>query len=459
MSVHQRLSYASMQRSQAALRFTALALLLVALLLGGATQGGFQAQAAVRMVGLGSLLMAIWLSPSLWASGSRFPLLLLAAAIMVPLLQLIPLSPAVWTQLPQRTFEVEAYRAAGLALPWLPMTLAPYATWNAAYALVPPTAMFLLTLSLETPERRALVPWVLAVAAGSVLLGIGQVADGPMSPLRFYTITNASEAVGFFSNRNHQAGFLAAVVPLAAYWAMGLTRRRQRWILATLGVGMALIFAVGVGVSGSRAGVLLLAGAGLGCVLMFARNRRLRPSGRTLALGGALILVGLIPALAFGLREILHELPAAMATDPRARAFPIVLKAAVENLPFGTGLGTFDPVYRALETPQIVTHAYLNHAHDDYLELFLQTGVVGAVLIILFLVWFFWASARAWRAPAQSQTAQMGRAASVSIAILLAHSVVDYPLRTAALATLFAFLCGCLATSFPKTRPPQPPVE
>jgi O-antigen ligase len=148
-----------------------------------------------------------------------------------------------------------------------------------------------------------------------------------------------------------------------------------------------------------------------------------------------------------------------MATDPRARAFPIVLKAAVENLPFGTGLGTFDPVYRALETPQIETHAYLNHAHDDYLELFLQTGVVGAVLIILFLVWFFWASARAWRAPAQSQTAQMGRAASVSIAILLAHSVVDYPLRTAALATLFAFLCGCLATSFPKTRPPQPPVE
>jgi O-antigen ligase len=448
-----------MQRSQQALSFAALTLLLAALLLGGATQGGFQAQAAVRVIGLGGLLAAVWLSPPLWISSARYPLLLLAATVAVPLLQLVPLAPSIWTHLPQRGFAVEAYRAAHLPLPSLPITLAPDATWNAACALIAPAAMFLLTLGLDTPARRALVPWILGVAAASVLLGVGQVAEGPTSPLRFYTITNVSEAVGFFSNRNHQAGFLAAVVPLAAYWAMSLARRGGRWTLTTLAAGMALVFAVGVGVSGSRAGVLLLAGAGVGCVLMFARSRRVTLSRRTILVTGGLILLALVPALAFGLREVLHDLPVAMATDPRARAFPVVLKAAMENLPFGTGLGTFDPVYRALETPQSLTNAYLNHAHNDYLEVFLQTGIVGPVLIGLFVVWFGLASVRAWRAPTQSQTAQLGRAASLSVGLLLAHSLVDYPLRTAALATLFAFLCGCLVTPRRIALPPPPSPE
>ena len=434
-----------MQQLRDGHRFAATALLGAALRLGGATQGGFQAQATVRGLGLACLLLTVWRSPPLWAPGARWPLLLLAGAIAVPLLQLIPLSPGVWTQLPQREFAVEAYRAAGVALPRAPISLAPDATLNAAFSLIPPAAMFLLTLGLDTSQRRALVPWVLAVAGASVLLGIGQVADGPESPLRFYAITNASEAVGFFSNRNHQAGFLAAVVPLAAYWAMTLARRGGRWTLTTLGVGMALVFAVGVGVSGSRAGVLLLAGAGLGCVLLFVRSRRLTLSRRTLALAAVLIAVALVPALAFGLREILHDLPQAMATDPRAHAFPVVLKAAFDNLPLGTGLGTFDPVYRALETPQNVTNAYLNHAHDDYLELVLQTGAVGLALIVLFFAWFASATVRAWRTPWQSQTAELGRAASLAVGLLLAHSLVDYPLRTTALATLFAFLCGCLA--------------
>ena len=355
--MHQRLSPAALQQSRGGLRFVAASLLMAALLLGGATQGGFIAQAAVRVLGLACLLVVVWRSPTLWAPGARWPLLLLVCIIAVPLLQLIPLPPDVWARLPSRAFAVEIYRASGLPLAWAPITLAPDATWNAALSLVPPAAMFLLTLGLDTSQRRALIPWVLAVAGASVLLGVGQVAEGPTSPLRFYSITNVSEAVGFFANRNHQAGFLAAVVPLAAYWAMTLARRGGRWTLTVLGAGMALVFAVGVGVSGSRAGVLLLAGAGLGCVLLFAKGRPGGLSGRTLAITAGLIVIGLIPALAFGLREILHDLPQAMAQDPRAHAFPVILKAAVENLPLGTGLGTFDPVYRALETPQAVTNA------------------------------------------------------------------------------------------------------
>lgn len=454
--MHQRLSPSALQQSRGGLRFVAASLLIAALLLGGATQGGFAAQAAVRVLGVACLLVVAWRSPPLWVPGARWPLLLLGCIVAVPLLQLIPLPPGVWTRLPHREFAVDIYRAAGLPLPWAPLSLAPDATWNAALALIPPAAMFLLTLGLDTPQRRKLIPWVLGVAAASVLLGVGQVAEGPASPLRFYSITNVSEAVGFFANRNHQAGFLAALVPLAAYWAITLARRGGRWTLTTLGAGMALVFAVGVGVSGSRAGVLLLAGGGIGCVLLFAKGRGVRLSRRTLAITAGLIVVGLIPALAFGLREILNDLPQAMAQDPRAHAFPVILKAAVENLPFGTGLGTFDPIYRALETPQSVTNAYLNHAHDDYLEIFLQTGVVGLALMALFLAWFANATLRAWRAAPQSQTAELGRAASIAIAVLLAHSLVDYPLRTTALATLFAFLCGCLAT-MPRRAPIRPP--
>jgi O-antigen ligase len=107
-------------------------------------------------------------------------------------------------------------------------------------------------------------------------------------------------------------------------------------------------------------------------------------------------------------------------------------------MPLGSGLGSFRSVYQLYEDPARVTNTYVVHAHNDYAELALETGVPGILLIILFLAWWCRESWRAWLADA----APFARAASIASGAILVHSLVDFPLRTAAIASVFAM---CLA--------------
>lgn len=89
-----------------------------------------------------------------------------------------------------------------------------------------------------------------------------------------------------------------------------------------------------------------------------------------------------------------------------------------------------------------MTREYVNHAHNDYLELVLELGTAGAVLIVLFLLWWAVAAARIW----QSQlSTPFARASTIVTAAVLAHSIVDFPLRTAAISAIFAAAIAIMA--------------
>ena len=89
----------------------------------------------------------------------------------------------------------------------------------------------------------------------------------------------------------------------------------------------------------------------------------------------------------------------------------------------------------------------MNHAHNDYLELILELGLPGAVLIAAFLAWWAVAAWRAWRYP---DAGPFARAASIATAALLAHSLVEFPLRTAALSACFAMGLALLVERRPR---------
>jgi O-antigen ligase len=436
----------------------AVVLLVAALLVGGATREGELGTALVRLLSLPVLMLALVRLAESPPPGARWPLMLLAAVIALPVLQLLPLPPDLWSALPGRGPVAETYRQAGIALPWAPLSLTPDATWNAALSLLPPAAMFTATMALDARARRAVTPWVLAVVAASIVLGILQVAEGPESLLRPYETTNASAAVGFFANRNHQASLLIAALPLAVFWTLSWFKRPQayRMLFVTLGVGLVLGIVAGVGVSTSRAGVVLLAPAGVGCLLLALRSLRVKVSRRTALISLGVAVLGLLPAFAFGLVQIMERLPQSLAGDARVTAAPVVAAAGAGYLPFGSGLGSFDPVYRMLETPETMGNAFLNHAHNDYLELWLETGVFGPLLVLLALGWVAMRTARLWRDPGSG--GMIGLAASLSVLLVVLHSAIDYPLRTAAMATLFAFACGCLVPPAER-RAPKPSAD
>ncbi len=99
-------------------------------------------------------------------------------------------------------------------------------------------------------------------------------------------------------------------------------------------------------------------------------------------------------------------------------------------------------MFRSVEPLEKLDATFFNHAHNEYLETWLEAGWPGAALILAFLVWYgrrLWA---AWKA-GPSRERDLQRAASIALLAMLVHSAVDYPLRTATLAVLFA-LCAAI---------------
>jgi O-antigen ligase len=118
-------------------------------------------------------------------------------------------------------------------------------------------------------------------------------------------------------------------------------------------------------------------------------------------------------------------------------------------MPLGSGLGTFRPVYKLYEDHDRVTREVVNHAHNEYVELALETGVPGVLVILAFFAWWTRACWRAWKRPEASPYA---KAASIASAAILAHSLVDFPARTAALGVCFAM---CLALLLERRERPK----
>ena len=100
-------------------------------------------------------------------------------------------------------------------------------------------------------------------------------------------------------------------------------------------------------------------------------------------------------------------------------------------------------VYRAVEPLDQVIPEFLNHVHDDYVELWLEGGWAAVALIAGLWVWWGFATFAAWFGPGRPDAA-LARSGSLVAAGLLIHSVADYPLRTPALAVVFALACAMM---------------
>ena len=285
----------------------------------------------------------------------------------------------------------------------------------------------------------------------------------PRSPLRFFAFTNDTEAVGFFANRNHFAALLYAVLLFAAVWAIDLAFKIGSWtdkrnfeparIVALTAVFLVLIILIASeAMARSRAGLVLTIVALAGVFALASADRR-NASGitpRKLLLGATTLAI--ILAVQFALYRILDRFAVDPLEDARIPFAHNTLHAAMAFMPFGAGLGTFVPVYGMFEKPSdTFADIYANHAHNDILELWLETGVMGMALAGFFAIWLVRSSAKVWRSTPSGRREidhSLARAATMVIGLLIAHSFVDYPLRTDAMMAIFAFSCALLVEPF-----------
>jgi O-antigen ligase len=434
--------------TDAFLPYTCFVVTLALLFGGGGTYGW--SDAVVQLAALPLLAWALFkLTPSQLGRHGQWAIILLCAIIAWPLLQLIPMPPSLWSGLPGRGEIASGYEAAGMTLPWLSLSLYPSATWLGLISLLPATAVFLAMASLERRSRRVVIVLIFVIVLGSVVVDMVQIMGGKDGPLQFY---NANDrAVGFFANANHNAAFLYSAIPFSTAWIIGLVRDHRQ----NRGIGLALLallvvtIIIGVTVTRSRAGMALLFVAVLSSLLLAWRHDQGQSSRRLLHIAVGANLAALLLAFQFGFVGFMQRFEYEGFENLRWPVSQITSRAAIANLPFGSGFGTFTPVYEqfAPRTLLLDGRFYVNHAHNDWLELWLTGGIPAIALLVAFLAWLVAAIVRVWKSgepEAPTLDLALAQAASIVIVLLLLHSALDYPLRIAAVTVLFAIACAYL---------------
>ena len=425
-----------------------IAYLVLVLLFGGASAAGFVPNAVLQVLGallLGWCLAAPDPLAAPWPSGLRRCAIALLVLIAV---QFIPLPPFVWSALPGRGIITDGYAALNQPAPWQMLSLSP---WNTVAALawwIPALALAVALTRSTAPSSAALARTVASVAVVSIAFGAMQRAGGQFY---FYQITNYGLGTGFFANANHQASFLLCALAL---WAAGFSSQRGAGVRRDrLKIGPALYLAVlgllilGIILSNSLAGIGLLVLILIATVVTTPAD--LQPSRPLVWLGLALVTAAVFAMVWWGTAGADLGQKAIDPGQTRLDFNRNGLALLRDIAPFGTGLGTFQEVYHWTESPNAVTNVYVNHAHNDLLELLIETGVFGLIALSLFLLW--WAR-RAWDLWQAGRANSFALGGAIMTAAILAHSLVDYPLRTAAISSLFAMGCVLMIRSEPDSR-------
>jgi O-antigen ligase len=426
------------------------AYLFLCLILGGSAQG-IWANMILQLLGIALLAWAALApaeKPLLPPARQLLILALLAVALVA--IQLVPLPPGLWTHFGGREPIANGFRILGVPTPAQPLSLTPYESLNSLLGLIPPLALFCAIVRLKAYRTGLLATALLAGTAAGILLGALQVASSanPASAWYLYPQSNFGVAVGFFANANHMAILLVITLPfLGAILgsAKGANKQRNSAIIAIV-AGATLVIILGIILNRS------LAGYGLAMPVVITSALLVLPPKRSLRLGAlvlaALLLVAAVGAIATSATrsgELGQE--ATTSVESRHEMLVTTMKAVRDFLPWGSGLGSFRSVYQLYESRDQISTTYVIHAHDDYIELALELGVAGILLMIAFLTWWARAVWRTWR---DADAGIYARAASIATAAILVHSLVDFPLRTAAIDAAFAM---CLALLIDRRAP------
>ena len=221
---------------------------------------------------------------------------------------------------------------------------------------------------------------------------------------------------------NHYSSLIFTSIPIAFVYFI----ETNRLIILFLYIVAALLILLA---AGSTAGVMIGAAiTALSIVILFQRNR----AGVLAVLAGT--IVAGIYSVGLWARLQVEEVNLGFGRLEFART---TLDGIRDNLPFGIGYGNFTIGYPSYERSEMIFSTFVNHAHNEYLELLFEGGVMAAVLLLVFLILIFWRVLETIRLP-------LHKAATLAILFVMVHSVVDYPLRAFGIAFPFTLFIAFL---------------
>lgn len=391
----------------------------------------------------------------------RYPFFLpFAIWIGLVLFQLVPLRTGWLGFISQETLRIYQALLGTLYLGAYPTSLSPFDTWRALLQVLACAVLFYLVVtfprrgdaSRNSPTRdQFLNAFLFAAVLTAGFQAFYSLAEyywtGNQRIFFFPRTLPTKGAAGTFVNPNHFAGYLLLFFPLLFSWViLLLPRSRSReGVHSFRGQGLLL--------------TLLLIGVEAGLVLSHSRMGLFSFLVEALLLVLGFFFLG-APKQALGLFFVLltGALGLLVFLDPEfskfQRSLPLFFQweeagrfrfwrdcfQMVKDFPWlGTGLGTFQLIFPKYSTVPILSH--LNHAHNDWLELLVETGFLGFGLIALALAWFFAVFVKRLR-KSRPVIRILGLGILVSLVGFMTHSVAEFNFHIPASAYSFALILG-----------------
>jgi O-antigen ligase len=410
----------------------------------------------ITVVMAGALGVISWLWMLRTRSVSRSGRRLESLALLLPLyvlFQLLPLPVGLLRILsPARARLLDSISPVLPQPSWAPLSVAPGETVYLCLILSACAVIFLVVWGIAWATALPLV----ILAGAEALLGFLQLSQNP---------TDSFTHLGTYENRDHFAGFLEWVLPLAFVLPLSILAqpgKRTRHeslpltnvLLACAGFALAGLILVGILMALSRMAFMsAIVTLVFVSVASFSRGRSWRQiaiiSAIVVALAGMAILV--LPS------DLLVGRLA--GTDPHERlvvwrdttrliaAYPI----------FGCGLGAYASafyLYKA-SNPDMLQ----DYAHNDYLQYISELGVLGTALAIWPLAILLGRLYRAWKNPSQAASSWLSIACAGSLLAVALHSVVDFNLYIPANMLVFSWILGLAASSESVSRAARSPAR
>ncbi len=400
---------------------------------------------ALGLFNLGGLtILVLWVADS-WRLGNlrvsrnllQLPLL---AALALGLVQLLPLRG------------VPTETAFGLANT---LSLDPYSTRLVLVQLATLLIYFAATLVfVDTPHRlHVLVRTIMIFGFCLAIFGLTQSFT---SPTKVYWVRELPQSTAFgpFINRHHFAGYmeLTIALPLGLLFAGSVDKEKRLLYVFIAGMmGIALVMTT------SRGGIISLVAEIIFLVVVTAiwrsqnerrrhKSSRLKQIGARVGLAAALLVGLFIGVIALGgefsFYRFIDSVNFEDPTTGRAHFWSVTLDIIKAHPYVGTGLGAFGVVYTKYDTRNGFFR--LEQAHNDYLQVFSDGGIIGALVALSFVVLLFYLALKRARSHDDFRRGVALAALSGCFAVLV-HSFFDFTLHTTSNALLF-LVTAALAT-------------
>jgi O-antigen ligase len=314
----------------------------------------------------------------------------------------------------------------------------------AAYGML----VFVVTQTLRRSSQFELMAQLFTaygavVAAFAVLQGLS-----PNGKLYWiFALQQGGFIYGPYVNHNHYAGLMEMLTPFPLVLAVTHFTSGNRKIAVA---GIAALMAGTIFLSGSRGGMVAFAVQII--VLGVLMVRRRDGSWKQPLMLGVFVAVVIIFLVWIGGNELTRRLMSIhteareeIGGGTRLTIDRDCLRMALKRPFMGWGLGAFPIVYP--EFRSFYTTFFVNQAHNDYLQLLVETGLVGFSIAIWFLITVFRRAAGKLKNWTETANGALTVAALLGCIGILVHSLLDFNLQIPANAALFYVLCAIAAST------------